>query len=116
ALERSGVHEELTLLSQSYHEIANDASVFRGLEREGLLEHRVDLDEDSPLVEDEEGDLVTTTRARPRARFIREHNGEDRYTVSWMSIFDRRLDRRASLSHPFAQELGPWEPARTPVL
>lgn len=115
-LDRAGTHEQLTLLSQSYHEFANEQSVFLGLEKAGALDHRITLDEPELGIEDETGDLRTATRARPRARFIREHPGEERYTVSWMSVFDRRLDRRASLADPLARELGPWEPARTPAV
>ena len=98
---------ELTLLDHSYHNFCDPLSVFTLLEQDGLLTHRV-----GPIVPPgEESDPFVpecSTRARPRARFIKDHAGDRRYLVDWSHVWDRKDDRIASLEDPFAAQLGEW--------
>jgi hypothetical protein len=104
---RAGLLNELTLLDQSYHNFAADDSVFRLLEQDGLLEHRIGPwippgSETEPFISE------AATRARPRARFIKEHNGELRYMVDWSCIYDHTNRSSARLDDPFAEQIGEW--------
>ncbi|MCO6456010.1 MAG: proteasome accessory factor PafA2 family protein [Pirellulaceae bacterium] len=99
---------ELALLDHSYHEFCNPSSVFDRLDRAGVLQHRVGPrilpgDEPEPFVPE------TTTRARARARFIRDHARGGQFAVDWSWIHDVAGNRRASIEDPFASELAPWQ-------
>jgi tetratricopeptide (TPR) repeat protein len=107
---RERLFDELSLLDQSYHEFCCPGSVFRQLERTGLLNHRV-----GPLIEPgRESDPYipeVATRAKPRAIFIRDHRNRPEFTIDWSYIQDNRRRRVVHLEDPFAQELGEWVPA-----
>lgn len=100
---------ELALLDHSYHNFCDPESVFSLLERDGLLEHRVGPcippgEEVDPFVPE------CATRARARARFIKEHAGQDHLVVDWSRVWDRREQRVATLEDPFAIEFSAWTP------
>ncbi len=100
----------LALLDQSYHEFASAASVFERLEQAGLLAHRVGPrmeagGEPEPFVPE------TATRARARARFIRENAGRTNLLMEWSAVHDVAVARRRELVHPFAADYGEWTPA-----
>jgi hypothetical protein len=104
---RPHLFAELALLDHSYHNFCDRDSVFCLLENEGLLQHRVGPcitpgEEVDPFVPECE------TRARARARFIKEHAGEDRYMMDWSRVWDRRSQMVALLEQPFATEFGAW--------
>ena len=102
--------DELALLDHSYHEFCSQQSVFNRLEEAGVLQHRVC----EPIAPGKEPDPYvpeTTTRARARARFIRDNQQRDELVVDWSWIHDKRQNRRCHLNDPFAQEMGPWEKA-----
>lgn len=112
---RLSLISELALLDHSYHNFSQEDSAFRLLEQDGLLEHRVGPwiapgDEAEPFVSE------AATRARPRARFIKEHSGsERRYLVDWSCVHDQLERRTARLDDPFAEQYGEWsEPAPQP--
>jgi hypothetical protein len=102
---------ELALVEQQYHSITNPSLEL--LERQGCSAHRIGPriaagSEPEPFVP------AVSTRARPRARFIREHSGRAELLVDWSQVERRRRGpgdkcgiRR--LHDPFATELGPWE-------
>jgi hypothetical protein len=101
---------DLALLNQNYHEFCNPDSPFAQLERAGVLNHRMCQPipvgtEQEPFVPD------TTTRARARARFLREHCAAPSLVMDWDAVYDTGSLRRRPLADPFAQEYGPWEPA-----
>ena len=98
---------ELTLLDHSYHNFCDSQSVFSLLEQDGLLDHRVGT---FPLPGEEPEPFVPEvgTRASARARFIREHAGEEHFVVDWSRVWDRSKSRYASLEDPYAEELSPW--------
>lgn len=110
----SSLLSELALLDHSYHNFADEDSVFRILEQDGLLDHRVGPwiapgEEADPFVSE------AATRARPRAQFIREHAGDSRYMVDWSCVHDHVERRTARLDDPFAEQLGEWsDPAPQP--
>jgi len=107
---------ELALLDHSYHDFCSDDSVFCVLERNGLLEHRVAPqvypgDEPDPFVPD------VSTRARARARFIREHSADrDRYLMDWSRVIDWQESRAARIVEPGACEYSDWERFTGPEL
>lgn len=108
---RKQLFHELALLDQSYHEFCNRQSVFHRLEEAGVLDHRVGKpigpgEEPEPYVPE------TNTRAKARARYIRDHQGHDELVVDWSWLHDKNNGRRRQLYDPFAQEFGPWEKAR----
>ena len=96
---------ELTLLDQDYHAISAPTSAFTELEARGLLEHRV-----APRLEagTEEDSFVPSvaTRARARARFIKEHAEEGRMRPDMVMSWEHaREERRVHLLHdPFGTE------------
>jgi tetratricopeptide (TPR) repeat protein len=103
---------ELALLDQSYHEFCNPKSVFTRLESAGVLNHRVGPQvlpgqETDPFIPE------TSTRAQPRARFIREHQGCTEFMIDWSYVVDRKRQLRRQLDDPFAQQFGPWQ--KSPV-
>lgn len=111
--QRPHLFPELTLLDHSYHNFCDRRSVFALLEQEGLLAHRVGPfvppgEEREPYVPE------VSTRAAARARFIREHAGEDHYIVDWPRAWDYRNSQSASLEDPFAREFGPWRSVPEP--
>lgn len=99
---------ELALLDHSYHEFCTPESVFACLEREELLNHRV-----APLVspggEPQPFVPETNTRSTARARFIREHAGQDNLLVNWSLVDDVTSRRRQRLDDPFAHGFEAWE-------
>lgn len=97
----------LALLDHSYHEFASPDSVFRALEEAGALRHRVGAalapgQEPEPFVPE------TTTRARTRARFIRDHAASPGLSVDWSCALELANRLCADLHDPFATEFGPW--------
>lgn len=111
---QSHLFAELALLNHSYHSFAVEDSVFRQLEMQGLLQHRVG----PPIVPGDEPDPFvpeTSTRARARARFIREHSGQDQFVMDWSCVIDRRAQRIARLDDPFAQDFSPWQQFAIPA-
>jgi hypothetical protein len=103
--QRPELFSQLALLDHSYHEFCSPRSVFHRLEAAGLLQHRV-----GPRVEaGGEGDPFvpeTDTRARARARFIRQNAGS-RFLVDWSWIIDNESGTCQQLHDVFAQNLGP---------
>lgn len=100
---------ELALLDHSYHEFCNPNSVFNKLESAGLLRHRVGElvlpgEEDEPFVPE------TETRARPRARFIRENCKRKDLTIDWSWVHDLTGNRRRMMLDPFAESFTEWSP------
>ena len=108
---KTSLFNELALLDHSYHDFSDPESVFTLMESDGLLDHRV-----GPLVApgDEPEPFVpqTGTRATPRARFIKEHAGQDRYLVDWSSIADRQERRTMRSGDPFAEQFDEWSAPR----
>ncbi|MBI4881878.1 MAG: proteasome accessory factor PafA2 family protein, partial [Planctomycetes bacterium] len=102
--------QRLALLDQSYHEFGSASSVFALLEEAGLLEHRVAAPV-APGEEEEPFVPATATRARVRARFIRENAGQEGFHVDWCAVYDVPRNRRIDLSDPFAPALGEWAEA-----
>ncbi len=102
---------QLALLDHDYHAISKADSIFDGLEADGVMEHRV-----APRVEPgQEPDRWIPdvgTRARARARFIREHHGGTRYFMTWSCVQDQEENRRRTLYDPFAEE---YEEAEAPA-
>lgn len=99
---------ELALLDHSYHNFCDPDSVFSLLERDGVLLHR-DAAATPPGQEREPFIPAVETRAKTRARFIKEHQGQLRYVVDWSVVKDREERRVAGLRSPFADEFGPWD-------
>jgi hypothetical protein len=107
---RTPLFAELALLDHSYHNFCDRQSVFSLLEQDGLLEHRVGPritpgEEVDPFIPE------SASRARPRARFIREHSGDRRYVMDWSRVYDQVDHRTADLIDPFAHEFDDWSPA-----
>ena len=98
----------LALLDQSYHEFCNPESVFRRLEESGLLTHQVGVVTE-PGTEPEPYIPETSTRARARARFLRDHADETGLVMDWSCVHDLANERWRKLFHPFAQSYGPWQ-------
>ena len=99
---------ELVLIDHSYHSFCDPGSRFEELDRAGHLDHRVGAaieagTEAEPFVPE------TRTRARARARWIKEHSSRDAMFVSWSFVKDCRTRRYRGLENPFATEYGPWE-------
>jgi hypothetical protein len=107
---RLDVFYELALSDQDYHEFAREDSVFHRLEAAKLLSHRVG-ESVAPGGEAEAFVPETSTRARARARFIKEHAGAAGETLcmDWAMVYDLRKCRVRKLYDPFAAEYGPWE-------
>lgn len=106
---QTALFRELALLDQSYHELCRDDSVFSQLETAGMLDHRVGSrlepgQEPEPYVPE------VATRARTRARFIRDHRHSSDLELDWSCIHDRRQLRYIRLDDPFAEALGEWIP------
>jgi tetratricopeptide (TPR) repeat protein len=106
---RPRLWEEFALLDQNYHEFCNAHSVFAQLENAGMLNHRVQP-RIEPGHEAEPYVPEVATRARPRARFIRDHRQSREFEVDWSCIRDRSQPRMLTLTDPFAQQLGDWVP------
>jgi proteasome accessory factor A len=102
------VFNELALLNQHYHEFADPASPFAQLDHAGILWHR-GVPESSPGPELEPYVPQTSTRARARARFIREHQSErTQFVMDWAAVYAPGSKKKRPLAEPFAQEYGPW--------
>lgn len=104
---RKELFAALALVDHSYHEFASPDSVFRTLEDAGVLRHRVGAavapgHEPEPFVPE------TTTRARTRARFLREHAGKPGMSMDWSGASEPAKRQRCDLDDPFATEFGPW--------
>jgi tetratricopeptide (TPR) repeat protein len=106
-LRQTALFRELALLDQSYHEFCHADSVFSQLEAAGMLDHRVGP-RIEPGQEPEPYVPEVATRARPRARFIRDHRHSSDFELDWSVIQDRRQHRYIRLDDPFAAELGEW--------
>ena len=104
---RNDLFYTMALLDQSYHEFCNPESLFRRLDDSGLLSHRVG-EVSEPGTEPEPYVPPTTTRARARARFIRDHAQELGLTMDWSSVQDLANEQWRELSNPFADAYGPW--------
>jgi hypothetical protein len=92
---------ELALLDHDYHAISQPSSVFTDLEERRLIDHRVAPpvtagDEEEPFVPD------VGTRARARARFIKEHARNVGLVMSWDYVREVRGHRVRKLYDPFA--------------
>lgn len=98
----------LALVDHSYHEFTSTRSAFAQLDGAGALDHRVG-DVTPPGSESEAYVPDTTTRARPRAQFIKEHRGSATLFVDWSVVHDVQQRRFRRLDHPFAQAFGPWQ-------
>ncbi len=97
----------LALLDHSYHEFCNPTSLFRRLEAAGVMCHRVGEitepgSEPQPFIPE------FATRARARARFIRDHQHELGLVMDWSCVHDMRNEQWRDLSDPFAKSYGPW--------
>jgi hypothetical protein len=98
----------LALLEHSYHEFCNPMSLFRRLDAAGLMCHRVgEITE--PGSEPEPFVPEVATRARARARFIRDHQHEPGLVMDWSCVHDLRNEQWRKLSNPFAESYGPWQ-------
>jgi hypothetical protein len=107
---RRELFDELALLDQGYHDFCDPDSLFARLQRGGQLEHRVGPriepgSEPEPFVPE------TGTRARARARFIREHAPGNGLRMDWSCVQDVPGSRLRRLCDPLAADYGPWEPA-----
>jgi hypothetical protein len=98
----------LTLLDHSYHEFCNPRSLFSRAEAAGLMRHRVG-EAIEPGSEPEPFIPEVATRARARARFIRDHHREPGLVMDWSGVHDLEHERWRDLSDPFAEEYQPWE-------
>ncbi|NUQ66060.1 MAG: proteasome accessory factor PafA2 family protein [Pirellulales bacterium] len=100
------IFHELALLDHSYHEFTNPQSLFCRLERAGLLEHRV-ADPIAPGSEAESYIPEVATRARARARFIRDHDKQPNLVADWSFVYDRTSGQTFRLLDPFAEDFKP---------
>ncbi len=106
--DNSCLQSELALLDHSYHMFSSPDSVFQQLQRAGVLSHRVgELIE--PGSEAEPHVPETATRARARARLIRDKAGENLF-MDWSYVLDSEGAQVRDLLDPFAQDYGPWRP------
>jgi hypothetical protein len=106
---RPQMFADLALLDHSYHNFCDANSVFNLLEQQRLLDHRVGPrvtpgEETEPFVPE------CATRARTRARFIKQHAGQFQLMMDWSWVWDPNENRVASLEHPFAADFDPWTP------
>ncbi len=93
----------LGLLDHDYHSISEPVSAFSDLDQRGLLSHRV-ADPIEPGGEEEPYVPDVGTRARARARFIREHSGRSDLIMCWDRVFERSSRGRVrTLFDPFAE-------------
>ena len=92
----------LGLLDHDYHSISEPKSAFSDLEYRGLLSQRVG-DPIEPGSEEEPYVPDVGTRARARARFIREHSNRSDLIMTWDRVFERSSQRVRTLFDPFAK-------------
>ena len=93
----------LGLLDHDYHSISEPVSAFSDLEQRGLLSQRVG-DRIEPGSEEEPYVPAVGTRARARARFIKEHSGRTDLIMSWDRVFELPPNERVrTLFDPFAE-------------
>jgi proteasome accessory factor A len=98
---------ELALADHDYHDFSSDESIFQRLDDRRLLAHRVG----DPIPAGKEAEPwvpETATRARARARFIRDHAGTTNLLMDWSCVHDLAHGRWRRLDDPFALEYGPW--------
>ena len=105
---RADLLDGLALLDQDYHEFTSLDNVFDRLDHAGWLRHRVERrgnpgDEVLPFVPE------VATRAKARARFIKEWSGKPGLAMDWSVVVDRTSRRRCRLDDPFALSYMPWE-------
>jgi hypothetical protein len=98
----------LALHDHGYHAIGDERSVFDRLEEAGELEHRL-VPRLPAGTEPEPFVPAVGTRARARARFLKEHAGEKELLMDWEQVLDRKRARIKRLHDPFAQAYGEWE-------
>lgn len=99
---------ELTLLDHSWHDFIAPDSYFERAAAGGLMDHRVG-DCIAPGEEPEPYIPEVTTRARTRARFIVENQGNNALVMDWSGVYDGAEGRSSSLDDPFGEEYGPWQ-------
>ena len=92
----------LGLLDHDYHSISEPVSVFSDLDQRGLLSQRVG-DPIEPGSEEEPYVPDVGTRARARARFIREHSDRSDLIMSWDRVIELSSQRVRTLFDPFAE-------------
>ncbi len=105
----NSLFHELVLLDHSYHEFANPQSLFTRLEQAGMIQHRV-AEKIPPGEESEPHVPEVQTRARARARFIRDHDKQPDYIVDWSLVYDRRSGKALRLDDPFADRFSEPSP------
>ena len=89
------------LLDHDYHSISERVSAFSDLDQRGLLSQRVG-DPIEPGSEEEPYVPDVGTRARARARFIRDHSGRSDLIMTWDRVVEMRNRRVRTLFDPFA--------------
>jgi hypothetical protein len=94
---------ELALLDHSYHSFCDPNSVFRHLEKLGVLQHRVGHPF-QPGTEAEPYVPNSGTRADARARFIIEHAEKQEYFVDWSFAASRRTSEVFLMCDPLTLE------------
>ncbi|MBN1852626.1 MAG: proteasome accessory factor PafA2 family protein [Pirellulales bacterium] len=99
---------ELALLDHSYHAFCSSQSVFNRLEKAGMLQHRIGP-QINPGQEPEPYVPETQTRARARARFIRDHASRRSFVVDWSWIHDMENNRRQTIFNPFGEKYDDWK-------
>ncbi len=92
----------LGLLDHDYHSISEPVSAFTDLDQRGLLSQRVG-DPIEPGSEEEPYVPEVGTRARARARFIREHSDQSDLIMTWDRVYERNSQRVRTLFDPFAE-------------
>jgi hypothetical protein len=92
----------LGLLDHDYHSISEPVSAFTDLERRGLLKQRV-VEPIAPGGEEEAYVPNVRTRARARARFIREHAERSDLVMCWDRVFEVGGERVRTLFDPYAE-------------
>ncbi len=109
----------LALHEQAYQRIAGsgeEPSLFERLEAAGVIEARV-APRVAPGSEREAFVPEVGTRARARARFIKENDRRPELLLDWSRVVDAKAGRVARLLDPFAERYGDWEaPSRDGLL
>lgn len=106
--QRAGMFNELALLDHRYHEFTSEKSWFSVLDRNGHLQQRV-CEAVEPGEEAEPFIPPVQTRARARAKLIREKAGTKTMVVDWAWVNDMTTGQPLMLDDPFAQEFRPRE-------
>lgn len=99
---------ELALLDHSFHAFCEPDSAFVHLNEAGVLDHRIG-DAIRPGSEPEAFVPETATRARARARFIRDHCKRGSFMVDWSWAHDMEKNQQCDLFDPFADSYSEWK-------